>query len=156
MPIWTLVIALLFSPPSSPTSPRPTEALQAYVLAAEAEWIPPPRGRDAEYQQIAKAIAEATDDPEDAIQLASIASFESRFAVNALGRQGERGPWQIKQFPGAPVPKSLVRQARMALERWKIGRCLYTGEMHTAPSCPLADHRYLRAFDYSAQHPFLR
>ncbi len=158
--IWILALTLL-------SQTRPTD-LREYVRAAMTEWIPPAAYQETEYRQIADAIATAAPNPEDAIQLAAIASFESRFAVKALGKKNEIGFLQIRPFFDRPVscaPWSehpttkctLVEQARIGLYRWKVlGRCSYTGETSTAPLCPLADHRYLRALDYLHAHPFIQ
>ena len=123
-----------------------------YVLAAMCAWIAPRDWQRHDYDLIAQAIVDATPDPEDEIQLAAIASYESRFAVHAVGKLHEQGPWQLL----GRVPPTLTGQAKEALRRWKTqGRCSYTGEANRADGkCPLADHRYLRARLWSYQHPF--
>jgi hypothetical protein len=65
-----------------------------YVLAAMCAWIAPRDWQRHDYDLIAQAIVDATPDPEDEIQLAAIASYESRFAVHAVGKLHEQGPWQ--------------------------------------------------------------
>jgi hypothetical protein len=142
-------------------------ALVAYVLTAMCSWLPMRHWQTLDYQIIAEAsVTAASEDPEDAIQLVAIASFESRFAVTAHGKLGEIGAFQLRPFftkPASCAPWSEhpmttctpTEQARMALYRWKtMGRCSYTGEA-PASECPFADHRYLRAFDYSYAHPFV-
>jgi hypothetical protein len=127
-------------------------ALVAYVLVAMMSWIPPHPSQLAEYRQIAEAIVDATDDPEDEIQLASIASYESRFSIRARGKLGEVGAFQLL----GRAPRTVRGQAVEALRRWKQqGRCGYTGEASKAPDCPLATRRYLRAFEWSYAHPFV-
>jgi hypothetical protein len=155
------------------------QALVAYVLSAMTAWMPPAHWQQASYRTIADAIARgADDDPDDAVQLAAIGSFESGYRENAVGKRGERGVFQLLSFPERKAscapwaenpgrwthpqhklpelgPCTLVEQARIALYRWKVmGRCSFTGEASTAPACPLADHRYLRAFDWVRTHPF--
>jgi hypothetical protein len=133
------------------------KALVVYVLAAMNFWLPMPRWRAAEYHKVAEAIVDATPDPEEEIQLAAIGSLESGYSVSARGKLGEIGVWQHLPMKGFPVPKSLVGQAKLAVYKWfKMGRCSYTGESNRADhKCPLADNRYLRAFDYSRTHPFV-
>jgi hypothetical protein len=133
-------------------------ALVAYVLKAMCFWCPPAHHQMHEYTEVAKAIVEATPNPEDEIQLASIGSFESGYATHAWSKDGLGcyGVWQICPFPRLPIPRTLTGQAREALRRWNIGRCFYTGEANRRDGrCPLADERYFRALDYSRKHPFV-
>jgi hypothetical protein len=116
----------------------------------------PESWEETNYKRVADAIVRATPDHEDQVQLAAIGSFESGFYTQALGKLGEVGVWQLMPQKGHPIPRSLVGQAREALRRWKEqGRCGYTGETNRRDgTCPLADHRYLRAFLWSYKHPF--
>lgn len=135
--------------------------LLAYVFASMVDFIAPSARNIPQltrYVLIADAIVHATNDPEDAVQLASITSFESRFAIEATGKRGERGPWQLM----APAPVALRDQAKEALRRWKVqGACGYTGEATVQnqtdlSKCPLARHRIERAQRWLDAHPFVR
>ena len=135
--------------------------LYEWILSAMLAWSPPNPCNVAQlrgYVAIASAIDSATDDPDEAALLASIAYYETGRTFNASpqlkGKAGERGPWQL--MPWSPVPKTLDGQAKEALSRWKLqGPCGYTGEARNAKSvCPLAHHRMDRAASWAAQHPF--
>jgi hypothetical protein len=145
------------------------KALVVYILAAMNHWVPASHGRQSQYADVAEALVTGTDEsPDDALQLAAIGSFESGYSTGAVGRLGEIGFLQIRPFYDGPLSCSpwsahpntkcsLVQQVRIGLYRWKNqGRCGYTGETNRADrTCPLADHRYLRAFDYAYRHPFV-
>ena len=135
------------------------QILLAFVLAAMTSWIPPRASQRAEYDAIAHAIVAATQDPDDAIQLAALASYESRFDTHARNRRsGARGAWQLlgrsRHDYRTGRNGTLVEQAREALRRWHLGMCLYTGETRRAPDCPLASERYARALQWLYAHPF--
>ena len=151
--------------------------MMTYVLAFMFFYFPPRDLRQGrEEQQIAKAIVVASLDENDALWLASVASFEGSYRIGARGKLGEIGPWQLMPPPRArAVPRDLVGQAREALARWRLlGPCGYTGEPTAwglkkarrpgagpeddleglAKNCPLAFHRLMRAKAWRAAHPF--
>ena len=135
-------------------------ALVLYVLAAMYSWLPPQHWQEHDYRAIAEAsVSASNEDPDGAIELASLSSYESRFAIRAVGLLGETGPWQLLgRARGDLRPlrhATLTDDAREALRRWRYGMCMYTGEMRTAPNCPLAGHRYGRAVEWLALHPFV-
>jgi hypothetical protein len=114
---------------------------------------------------IARAISQVAIDENEALLLASIASFEGSFRVGARGKLGEIGPWQLMPPPRArAVPKDLAGQAREALYRWTLlGPCGFTGEnagrnpktlAELSKVCPLAFHRRMRAEYWRAAHPY--
>lgn len=130
------------------------QALVAYVLAAMNAWIPAQSNPHGDYKVVAEAVVGATEDPEEALELASVSSYESGFCTRARNpRSGAKGAFQLL---GGRIPQTVSGQAKEALRRWREqGRCGYTGEARTAPVCPLADERYYRAFMWSYRHPFV-
>jgi hypothetical protein len=118
---WVLGIVLLLAHPDPRNVPRLRELVIISIVIADA--------------------AEETPDPYgSASLLTAIAHFESGFAIHAVGRQGEQGPWQLMP----PAPTKLRAQAFEALRRWRIlTPCGFSGEH--PPHCPLASHRALLA-----------
>jgi hypothetical protein len=126
--------------------------LYGWVLLAMVTWCPTRSlWRFVGYQRVAAAIVAASPDPEDASDLAALASLESGYDVTARGRHAEVGAWQL--MPPQPCARlDIDCQAREALSRWKAGACLYTGEPWDGP-CPLAHNRADRATIWRAAHP---
>jgi len=114
-----------------------------------------------DYRTVAKAIARATTNQDDAADLASIAAGESGYDVRALGKravEGKRaiGPWQL--MPPIPCWRlDIDCQTRIALYRLKTqGACGYTGEaIDLASTCPIARGYLNRATIWTAAHPFV-
>jgi hypothetical protein len=137
-----------------------------YILAFMLFYFPATSARVwNEEVKIAKAIVDVSMDENEALLLASIASFEGSFRVGARGKMGEIGPWQLMPPPRArAVPRDLAGQAREALARWRVlGPCGFTGEnagrnprtlTELSKVCPLAFHRQMRAEAWRAAHPF--
>ena len=136
-----------------------------WIFLAMVTWLPP-SSRNVrqltEYVMVADAIVHASDDPLDTILLASITSFESRFAIHAVGKLHEQGPWQLMPTASKPnggIPLTLRGQAKEALRRWREqGPCSYTGEAkrwhQPIIECPLALHRLERANTWAKNHPY--
>jgi hypothetical protein len=103
------------------------------------------------YGPVASAVLASSSSPADWIDLTSIGGFESGYDTRARGKKGEVGVWQLMR----PFPchnDDLPCQARVALERWKAGECLYTGEDWQG-DCPMARLRGDRATIWLARHP---
>lgn len=120
----------------------------------------PPRQNDVarlrEMVILSIVIADASEDTplpgktakETAAQFTAIPYYESGFAIHAVGKLGEVGPFQLMP---PNVPKTLRAQAKEAIRRWRVqGPCGYTGEAN-AKHCPLAEHRIAKAEELLAR-----
>jgi hypothetical protein len=90
----------------------------SYVLTAMLSWVSPRPAnvpRLYELSEVAWAIAKTDASPSEALQLAAIAFHESGFKIHALGKSGERGPWQIMP-PGEPTAHEALRRMRYSYE----------------------------------------
>ena|ERR1019366_1058246 len=80
---------------------------------------PDPRNvaRLTELQSIALDVASTDADETEGELLVSIAIHESNAHAHAVGRAGERGPWQVMP-PGKPIAAEALR-----LIRWSFREC---------------------------------
>lgn len=98
---------------------------------------------------------------DDASQLTAIAGLESGYDVNARGKLGEQGAWQLRWSPCEDVKRGGQRaldcQARVAISRWhELGACGYTGEAADPTSdCHMGRTRMNRATWWVSTHPFV-
>lgn len=97
------------------------------ILALILNWASPrfiDVGRLQELSKIAWSITQVTNDGKRQAMLAAIASYESGFRIRAIGKRGERGPWQL-MFLSSGCEKDLTCQAAEALRRinYSYDRC---------------------------------
>jgi hypothetical protein len=103
-----------------------------------------------ERSRCAWEIAHTDCGPEECLRLANIPALESGYEYRAVGKQGERGPWQIHP----PARSYGAREALARLRAQGIFGYIGCGSARTKLCEDMAEHRTGPARDWLAEHPW--